>query len=151
MLEIYAVVECVAPAALHSDRFLPVTPIRVLVDHAGNDITATAKVDTENLRAGNLHKLLDQEKFRREILPSMLTQSHEIAGVKMKGIVAKAVAESDARLGQEIDRLVELGEINDHVSEDEILALKNQRDALHQVISKARLRFDAVRIIWCQP
>jgi len=151
MLEIYAVVECVAPAALHSDRFLPVTPIRVLVDHAGNDITATAIIDTEDLRAGNLHKLLDQEKFRREILPSMLTQSHEIAGVKMKGIVAKAVAESDARLGEEIDRLVELGEINDHVSEDEISAMKNQRDTLHQVISKARLRFDAVRVIWCQP
>ncbi|BDS08345.1 RNA polymerase-associated protein RapA [Oceaniferula spumae] len=151
LVETYAVVECVAPAKLHSDRFLPVTPIRVQVDHSGADRSNDSRVDGSILRAGNLHKLLDQEKFRRNILPMMLAKSREIASAKMKDIVAAAVAESDARMGVEIDRLVALGEINDHVSEEEIAALRKQRDALHHAISKSGLRLDSVRIIWCQP
>ncbi|MBT8037412.1 MAG: DEAD/DEAH box helicase family protein [Verrucomicrobiae bacterium] len=151
LLETYAVIECVAPASLHSDRFLPVTPVRVLVDHTGEDRTAGAHVPAAKLRSGNLHKLLDQEAFRRNILPMMLAKSHDIASGKMGSIVATAVAGSDGYLGQEIDRLVALGEINDHVSDEEIAALRHQRDALHQAISKARLRLDSVRVIWCQP
>ena len=151
LVESYNVVECVAPTKLHSDRFLPVTPIRVQVDHSGADRSGDIRVDGKTLRTGNLHKLLDQEKFRRNILPMMLTKSREIATGKMNDIVDAAVAESDAKLGAEIDRLVALGEINDHVSEEEIAALRKQRDALHTAISKSRLRLDSVRIIWCQP
>ncbi len=151
LLETYAVIECIAPAALHSDRFLPVTPVRVLVDHAGGDLTTGTEVDSGKLRAGNLHKLLDQDAFRRKILPMMLAKSHEIAAGKMQSVVAAAIDRSDAHLGQEIDRLIALGEINDHVSDDEIVALRRQRDALHQAIAKSRLRLDSVRVIWCQP
>jgi len=111
------VVECVAPAKLHSDRFLPVTPIRVQVDHSGVDKSAAPRVDAEILRVGSLHKLLDQEKFRREIVPAMLNQCREIAIAKMEKVVAKAITESGVHLDREIDRLIALGEINDHVSE----------------------------------
>ena len=140
-----------APASLHSDRFLPATPIRVQVDHSGADKTSLASLTADTLRTGNLHKLLEQEKFRREILPMMLDACRKIAEQEMKSIVPAAVASSDAHLNGEIERLVALGEINDHVSEAEIEALKKQRDSLHQSISKARLRLDSLRIIFCQP
>ena len=150
LLETFSVVECVAPASLHSDRFLPATPIRVQVDHSGADKTSLASLTADTLRTGNLHKLLEQEKFRREILPMMLDACRKIAEQEMKSIVPAAVASSDAHLNGEIERLVALGEINDHVSEAEIEALKKQRDSLHQSISKARLRLDSLRIIFCQ-
>ena len=151
LLETFSVVECVAPASLHSDRFLPATPIRVQVDHSGVDKTSLASLTADTLRTGNLHKLLEQEKFRREILPMMLDACRKIADQEMKSVVQAAVASSDAHLNGEIERLVALGEINDHVSEAEIEALKKQRDSLHQSLSKARLRFDSLRIIFCQP
>ena len=116
-LETFSVVECVAPAQLHVDRFLPVTPIRVQVDHSGADQTSSPSLTADTLRVGNLHKLLEQEKFRREMIPMMLEKCRAIASGQMEGIVTAALAESDAHLGQEIDRLVALGEINDHVSE----------------------------------
>jgi hypothetical protein len=47
--------------------------------------------------------------------------------------------------------LVALGEINDHVSEDEVAALRNQHDTLSAAIGKSRLRLDSVRVIFCQP
>ena len=151
LLETFSVVECVAPAQLHVDRFLPVTPIRVQVDHSGADQTSSPSLTADTLRVGNLHKLLEQEKFRREMIPMMLEKCRAIASGQMEGIVTAALAESDAHLGQEIDRLVALGEINDHVSEQEIEALRKQRDALRQSISKSRLRLDSLRIIFCQP
>ena len=151
LLETFSVVECVAPAQLHSDRFLPTTPIRVQVDHSGADKTCSPSLTAETLRVGNLHKLLEQEKFRREMIPMMLEKCREIATANMQGIITAAVTASDTQLNREIDRLVALGEINDHVSELEIKALKDQRDALHQSISKSRLRLDSLRIIFCQP
>ena len=151
LLETFSVVECVAPASLHSDRFPPATPIRVQVDHSGADKTSLASLTADTLRTGNLHKLLEQEKFRREILPMMLEKCREIATIEMKGIVGTAVEEANVSLNFEIERLVALGEINDHVSEQEIVALRNQRDALYQSISKSRIRLDSLRIIFCTP
>jgi ATP-dependent helicase HepA len=151
LLECHSMIECVAPPELHSDRFMPATPIRVQVNHAGDDCSALYQLDADDLRPGNLHKLLGQEKFRRVMLPMMLAKCREFATRKMEPVVQAALAASDTTLQQEIDRLVALGEINDHVSEDEISALRCQRDDLHQAISKSRLRLDSVRVIFCQP
>jgi ATP-dependent helicase HepA len=144
------VIECVAPSELHSDRFMPATPIRVQVNHQGEDYSEQFHLDADDLRSGNLHKLMSQEKFRREMLPMMLDKCREISVVNMEPVVRVALEASDAALQSEIDRLVALGEINDHVSDEEIDALCSQRDDLHHAISKSRLRLDSVRIIFCQ-
>ena len=151
LLEAYSLVECVAPSSLHSDRFLPPTPIRVQVDHTGKDRSEDFRLSCEQLRIGNLHQLLGQEKFRRVMLPMMLDACRQIAVQQRRLVVDRAAAECEAKLGHEIDRLVALGEINDHVSEEQIAALRGQRDALRAVIAKARLRLDSVRVIFCQP
>lgn len=151
LLETCFVVECVAPASLHSDRFLPVTPIRVQVDHAGKDRTGSIDFAQGQLRAGNLHQLLGQEKFRKQMLPAMLEACHHIASSAMSSVLAEARAECDAKLGREIERLETLGQINDHVSEQEVEALHTHHANLQAVMSKARLRLDAVRVIFCQP
>lgn len=150
LLECYFVIECVAPSELHSDRFMPATPIRVQVNHQGEDYSEQFHLDADALRSGNLHKLMSQEKFRREMLPMMLDKCREISVVNMEPVVRVALEASDAALQREIDRLVALGEINDHVSDEEIDALRSQRDDLHHAISKSRLRLDSVRIIFCQ-
>ena len=151
LLETYHVLECVAPASLHSDRFLPPTPIRSLLDHEGKDRGAEFQFTVEQLRSGNLHQLLAQEAFRRVMLPSMLERGHAHACTQMKPLVEKAMTECNLKLGAEIDRLVSLGQINDHVSEEEIAALRKQRDMLCEAIGKSRLRLDSMRLIFCQP
>ncbi len=151
LLEAYAVVECVAPASLHSDRFLPVTPIRVQVDHTGEDRTDDFHVSARQLRSGDLHKLLNQEAFRRKILPMMLDRCHAMVEQQKLSVIENAQELAATKLSAEIDRLVALSEMNDHVGDEEIELMRKQRDDLKQVISKARLRFDSVRVIWCQP
>ncbi|MDG1358285.1 MAG: SNF2-related protein [Akkermansiaceae bacterium] len=151
LLETYYVVECVAPAALHSDRFLPTTPLRVQVDHQGGDRSADLRLSADHLRVGNLHQLLSQEKFRKVMLPAMLEGCQKIAAEQMATVIDKASIACDEKLGAEIDRLVTLGKINDHVSENEIDALRRQHETLSAAIGKSRLRLDAVRVIFCQP
>ncbi|MGJ8676426.1 MAG: helicase-related protein [Akkermansiaceae bacterium] len=151
LLEAYYVVECIAPSCLHSDRFLPITPIRIQVDHAGNDMSEKFHLKAEKLRVGALHSLLGQEKFRREILPNMLDVASQLVLAQKAEVVANALKKSNEMLSREIERLVALGEINDHVSEDEIAGLRAQKEELHAAISKSRVRLDSVRVIWCQP
>ncbi len=151
MLEIRAVAECVAPAALHADRFLPATPIRVVVDHALADHTEDETVASAVLEKGDIFKLLDRGAVKKKLLPAMLEKAQALAEVRMQNIVAAASAGMEAQLQDEIDRLEDLREINDHVRPEEIAAVRAQKAELQAALGSARLRLDAVRLIWRMP
>src|SRR4029078_11418408 len=63
-LEIEAVAEGVAPGDLHLHRFLPSTPIRVVVDHAMSEQTDNAEVAAAQLEKGDVFRLLDRGAIR---------------------------------------------------------------------------------------
>jgi len=117
-LEAIYVLECVAPGALHIDRFLPPTPIRVRVDQ----------------RAG-------------EALPQLIQRSLEMANRDVPAIVARARQEMAGQLDYEIARLRQLRKVNRSVRREEIDLLVDQRGVLDEELSRARLRLDAVRVI----
>ncbi len=151
LLEICAVAECVAPAALHIDRFLPATPIRVVVDHAAQDHTEDETVAAAVLEKGDIFKLLDRAVVKKKLLPAMLEKAHMLAEARMKNIVAAASAAMESQLQDEIERLEDLREINDHVRPEEIAAAQKQKADMQAALATARLRLDAVRFIWRMP
>jgi ATP-dependent helicase HepA len=73
---------------------------------------------------------------------------NDLAAKRLKVIAAEAAEVMDGQLQNEIERLEDLNEINDHVRPEEIAALKAQKKELHEVIGAARVRLDAVRMIW---
>ena len=91
LLEICGVAECVAPATLHIDRFLPSTPIRVVVDHASQDHTEDAALASAVFEKGDIFKLLDRAVVKKKLLPTMLEKAQAFAAVRMQNIVAAAV------------------------------------------------------------
>ena len=147
-VEAVYVLECIAPPPLHVDRFLPPTPLRVVVDHRGADVGAA-------LPAGSLAKLkdsphpplLDQAEFREDLLPELLGKTSLLAGQKVPGLIAQARKEAAAQLGHEIGRLQELAKVNRSVRPEEIGLLTRQKAALDQHLAAARLRLDAIRVI----
>ena len=151
LLEICAVAECVAPAALHLDRFLPSTPIRVVVDHAAHDHTEDETIAAATYVKGDIFKLLDRGVVRKKLLPAMLEKAHALAEVRMQNIVAAASAAMESQLQDEIERLEDLREINDHVRPGEIAAAQKQKADMQAALATARLRLDAVRLIWRMP
>jgi ATP-dependent helicase HepA len=148
-LEVIYMLECVAPPALHLDRFLPPTPIRVVVNHKGQDAGAvvTAGAVARLVRSPGGPGLLGRADVRDTLLPGLLEQSRRQADSQVGGLIERARAEMTSRLGDEADRLRELQKVNRSVRDDEIELLETQRLDLATYISAARLRLDAVRLI----
>jgi ATP-dependent helicase HepA len=151
LLEIYAVAECIAPEALHADRFLPATPIRVVVDHVLNDRSGDPAYAGARLEKGNIMRLLDKGVVKKQLLPAMLGRALELAEDRMGSITEAAKTAMIAQLQDEIERLVDLSTINDHVRQSEIEAAKQEKSELERPLATARLRLDAIRLILREP
>ena len=148
-VEMIYLLECIAPPPLHVDRFLPPTPLRVLVDHRGNDAGNSIPPETlaRHLKNGEACTLLDQPELREELLPSLIDKAQAIANSRVAGIVAQARKEMLTQLEHEIMRLKELQKVNRSVRAEEIDLLVQQQRALDQHLISARLRLDAIRLI----
>lgn len=151
LLEAWLVVECVAPAHLHVERFLPQTPLRIAVDHTGGDQTSDAALAGAKLRRGDPAPLLRNEAVKRKVLPLMLDQARELGTAKSRVLVRDALETMHGQLDAEIARLRDLAEVNDHVRPEEIAALESTRQELAASIQGARVRIDAVRLVWKAP
>jgi ATP-dependent helicase HepA len=134
-LEAVYVLECIAPAHLHADRFLPPTPLCLVVAEGGT-----------GLAAEDLHSLLDQPRVREEIIPRMLEQANLAANAKIPAIVNGARQEMNAQMEHEITRLKELRKVNRSVRPEEIELLASHQRELEHHLSAARLRLDAIRV-----
>ena len=151
LLEIYAVVECVAPLALHADRFLPATPIRVVVDHALTDHTTDEAVAAAQLEKGDIFRLLDRGAVKKKLLPAMLEKAQALAAERAQRLIEAASTAMTIQLRNEIERLEDLRQINDHVRPEEIAAIRQQQADLQAAIAAAQPRLDAVRLIFRVP
>jgi len=151
LLEIYTVVECIAPLALHADRFLPATPIRVVVDHALVDHTDDEAVAAAKLEKGEIFRLLDRGAVKKKLLPAMLTKAQALAAERAQRLIESASTAMSIQLRNEIERLEDLRQINDHVRPEEIAALRQQQTDLEAAIATAQPRLDAVRLIFRVP
>jgi ATP-dependent helicase HepA len=148
-LEAIYLLECIAPPHLHIDRFLPPTPVRVLVGHQGNDSgnSITSKTLTRHLTNTDDLWLLDEAELREELVPGMLAVADGIASARQETIVDQARKEMAAQLDYEISRLQKLQKVNRTVRPEEIQLLIEQRRALDVHMISARLRLDAIRLI----
>ena len=83
-MEAIFILEVVAPLTLQVDRFLPATPIRVIVNHSLENVTE--EIPFEKLQKGVLDddpdKLLANPQFSQELFPGILKKCGEIAETK---------------------------------------------------------------------
>lgn len=149
-LEALYVLESLAPDPVHVDRFLPPTPLRVAVDHRGRDAGALLSPDRLRRRpdgsAGSA--LLSRAEVRDSLLPRMVEATRALAEGLVAAIVDRAQQAMRARLQHETARLRELQKVNRTVRDEEIELLVAQEQTLARHIDDARLRLDAVRLIY---
>ncbi len=151
LLETWLIVESIAPAKLHVERFLPQTPLRILVDHQGRDHTAVAAFAKPPLRKGDPASLIRNQAVKHQLLPAMLEKTRELGAAKSHAVIEQALTLMRAEMAVEISRLRSLAEVNDHIKPEEIAALEQREIDLAAVIGNARVRLDAVRLIWKAP
>jgi ATP-dependent helicase HepA len=146
VLEAVYLLECVAPARLEANRFLPPAPVVVQVDHALLDMVEE-EVWVAPSGDANVWDILEDDMVKREIIPAMLKQARRVAMTERHEIIIKAREEMQQVLGEECKRLKHLQKVNDHVRADEVEAAFHQLTELDVALGKARLRLDAVRFL----
>ena len=151
ILEAYYIVECIAPASLQTDHYLPSIPIRVAIDYQGKDLTADPSLMKAVLRRGNHRKLLEQPKITGEMIPGMLKTLESLAGQRRVKVIEKSLAAMKKNLSEEKARLVDLAQVNPMIGDDELANLESHRAALVAALGGARLRLDSLRLIYRVP
>lgn len=153
LLECVFVLECVAAPRLHVNRFLPATPIRLLVNHQLADVTTTHSGPNfaQSLRSGLAHALIDNPELTRCTLPSMLEKAVTLAEASAEKLRKTALEGMNRMLGHEVQRLRMLRRVNDHIRPEEIELALTQQNELATALSQSRVRLEAVRLIWKGP
>ena len=149
LLEAIYVLETVAPKKLNVDRFLPPTPVRIVVNHAMQDRTKTYSADfnAQNLKGRSNPEILENVRIKQELLPNMLNKGKDSAEIYAQKIINESVETMEAVLNKEVLRLTELKKVNKNIKKEEISLYKNEIDLLKKAIHSARLRLDALRFI----
>jgi ATP-dependent helicase HepA len=146
-LEVHFVLECIAPPALHADRFLPATPLRVVVDQGLNDVSEDENFRNASIEKGDVFSLLDTPVFRKKHLPSMFGKAEAIVAKQKDIIVETAQKQAAEQIDREVERLEDLRQINTHVRPSEIEALKNLKSSLNESLQGATIRADALKLV----
>lgn len=148
-LECLFTVEATAPAHLQLGRYLPTTPIRILVDKNGNNLgdkVSEAVLDKQLTPVKKIMALQLIKALKSQITP-LVTKAEGHGAQQISAIQAKALKSMQSKLGQEQQRLTALKAINPSVRQAEIDFLDHQQNELSHYIDKAQLTFEAVRMI----
>ncbi len=149
LLEAVYVLECIAPKKLNIGRFLPSSPIRVVVNHTGLDVSDKNSFDffKKSLNELPASWLKEYPEIIQNLLPEMIAKSFIYAEKASQENISSGLKRVNQITGVELERLVSLQKINPDIREDEIVSAKNKITKLTDYISSARLRLDAVRLI----
>ena len=149
LLEILFVLETTSEQSIYIDRFLPNTPLRIVVDHTGKEVTDRYSVETFNkkLIPGSIDELLDSETFVDTILPDMISAATKIAEEQGVIEIAKGLKRMNLTLNHEIGRLKILQKKNNNIRPEEIQIALTEQVTLSTLIKNARVRMDAIQLI----
>lgn len=149
LLEVLFVLETTGGQNLHVDRFLPNTPLRVVVDHTGENVTReySDEVFDQQLIAGQIDDLISNETLVETIIPKMIDAATEVAGDLGMIEISNGLRRMNRTMTHEIDRLKALQQKNKHIRPAEIQIALEEQEKLASLMKDARVRLDAVQLI----
>jgi ATP-dependent helicase HepA len=150
LLEAIFVLETVAPPGLDVARFLPPTPLRVVVDHRLSDVTEAVPSSRleGRLQDGRRELRFRDLTFLEDLVPRMAAKARSLAEKEVPGRVEASLGEMREGLTAEISRLRTLAEINDHLDPKEVAGAEVRMKRIEKAMGRAELRLDSVRLVW---
>jgi len=108
-------------------------------------------MDLPEMIDGSPYALLDDFKVGKELIPKMLGKARKMATALAKNLIKEATESMTTTIQGELDRLTALRKINDNIRQEEIDLTCKQMQELAEALSKARIRLDAIRLIFKGP
>ena len=149
LLELVYVVETQAPQGLQLTRFLPPTPIRLLLDNRGNDLASQVAFDTLQRKLKPMERNVANKivKMLRPSIEGLIAQGERLVVAQSERIINAAQQEAEQQLDAELNRLIALQKVNKNIRADEIHTLERQRTQILQLLQQATWRLDCLRVI----
>ncbi|MDH0308749.1 RNA polymerase-associated protein RapA [Aeromonas caviae] len=147
LLELIFVAESAAHPQLY--RFMPPTPIRLLMDKNGQNLGEKVTFDAFNRQLTPVNRHLGSKLVTasQPVIHGLIGKGQAIAEELKAGIVDKARAQMAQTLQQDLDRLEALKAVNPNVRDSELDYLRNLQAELHHLIDQTQLKLDAIRFI----
>ncbi|WP_394150849.1 RNA polymerase-associated protein RapA [Vibrio maritimus] len=149
LLELVYVVDAQAPKKSGISRFLPPTPIRMMMDGRGNDLSAQVEFEGFNRQLSPVNRHLASK-----LVTSVQADVHRLieagnGAVEEKLTVVREEAHKAmyASLNGELERLQALKAVNPNIRDEEIDAIESQISELDEYINKAQVQLDSLRLI----
>ena len=149
LVELIYVVEAQAPKQLQLNRFLPPTPVRMLLDKNGNNLAAQVEFETFNrqLNAVNRHTGSKLVNAVQQDVHAILQLGEAQIEKSARALIDAARNEADEKLSAELSRLEALRAVNPNIRDDELTAIESNRQQVMESLDQAGWRLDALRLI----
>ncbi|AKO45826.1 RNA polymerase-associated protein RapA [[Haemophilus] ducreyi] len=149
LLEAIYVVEAQAPKSLNLTRFLPPTPVRVLLDSKGNDMASQVAFTSLEKQLKPVNKQMANKiaKMAQTQIKKLITLSEQKIETKAQAIIIAAKQQADNVLSAELHRLTSLQAVNKNIRADEIELLEHLKVESLAQLTQANWRLDSLRVI----
>ena len=148
-LELIYMADASAPKSTQLYRYMPPTPIRILLDKSGNNMSD--KVDYQSfdkqLSAVNRHIASKLVNASQPILHPLFAHGETHAQTALSELVAAAKDKMSHQLGAELNRLEALKAVNPNIRDAELDYIRNQINELNDYIDDSQLQLDAIRMV----
>ncbi len=149
LLESIFTINCIGPRDLQLERFLPLSPLRLLVDARGKDLAGLVPHERLNGLVERVNKntaLAIIKQVHSEVDAKMVLATR-LAEARLAPTLADAEARMRADLGAERERLHALRAVNPSIRQEELdhLDYRIEESAIH--IRHASLQLQALRLI----
>jgi ATP-dependent helicase HepA len=149
LLELVYVVDAQAPKQSGISRFLPPTPIRMMMDGRGNDLSSQVEFEGFNRQLSPVNRHLASK-----LVGSVQADVHRLIEAGNGAVEEKVTAVREdahkamyASLNGELERLQALKAVNPNIRDEEIEAIESQIAELDGYINKAQGQLDSLRLI----
>ncbi|MCL7943099.1 RNA polymerase-associated protein RapA [Marinobacter sp. ATCH36] len=149
LLEALYTVHCPAPESLQLSRYLPVSPLRLLVDVNGRDLSATLPHDRLNDMCSNIRRRTAQAivpQIRPQV-ETMVDHAENLAEPHLEPLRASALDRVRETFGPEIRRLEAMKKVNPAIRDEEIGFFREQLAAAETALGHASLSLEGIRVI----
>lgn len=149
LVELVYVVEAQAPKQLQLTRFLPPTPIRLLMDRKGNNLAAQVEFESFNrqLNAVNRNTASKLVNAVQQEVHGIILQAENQMEQEARELIEQAKQQADDNLSSELSRLEALKAVNPNIRDDEVEALELNRKQVLASLNEAGWRLDAIRLV----
>lgn len=149
LLEAIYVVEAQAPKGLLLTRFLPPTPVRVLLDNKGNNLAAQVSFTGLEKQLKPMGKQMANKivKMARSDIEKLIAFGEQKIAPLAENLIMQAKAECDRKLSAELHRLQSLQAVNKNIRDDEIATLESIKAQSLEQLNQANWRLDSLRLI----